>query len=196
MVQGSYAESSASLSPFSLNENTRGRPGRDRPRWRLVHAGRRPRHGAIVKGPIYRQGARIRSGCRPSSRSRRRRSNSRSCLRPPGICRSCVYTSSFSPLAQYWSRMFQVLTRRSDFGLLSPLSHAAACLGPEPGADSHIFSHRLVARSVRPRPPRRPPNRLWTPRRFSWEQEQNPHVAYGTQLGPHPDGPSYARDGR
>src|SRR6266436_3014181 len=53
--------------------------------------------------------------------------------------------------------MLQILTRRSDFGLLSPLSHAAACLGPEPGADSHIFSHRLVARSVRPRPPRRHP---------------------------------------
>ncbi len=96
----------------------------------------------------------------------------------------------FLPPVQYWSRIFQVLTRRSDFGLLSPLSHAAACLGPEPGADSHIFSHRLVARSVRPRPPRRPPNRLWTPRRFSRERERSPHVAYGTQLCPHPEGPS------
>jgi hypothetical protein len=51
------------------------------------------------RDPIYIRGARIRSGCRPSSPSRSRQSNSRSCLRPQSTYRSCVYISYFPPCA-------------------------------------------------------------------------------------------------
>jgi len=136
--------------------HTRGRPCSGRPRWRPVHEGR---HGAEQprRDPIYSLGARIRSGCRPSSPSRSRRSNSRSCLRPQSICRSRV-TSHISLLVHCLNRMTQVLTELFDIGLLSPLSHTlAVSLFPATGP---LWSMPLdvrsasCARSDHPRSPR------------------------------------------
>jgi hypothetical protein len=59
-----------------------------------VGASRAPRR-PTANGSTYRLGARTRSGCPASSPSRSRRSNSRSCLRPPSTdnrraCTSCL----------------------------------------------------------------------------------------------------------
>jgi hypothetical protein len=109
--------------------HTRGRPCSGRPRWRPVHAGR---HGVEQprRDPIYSLGARIRSGCRPSSPSRSRRSNSRSCLRPQSICRSRVYISYFPPFALFESNdsgPYRTLRYRPPF---SSLSHAGCVALP------------------------------------------------------------------
>ena len=140
---------------FSNHRFSRSRPidsmGHSRASLHFTAVARgRPRQGRREqprRNSIYRLGARIRSGCRPSSRSRRRQSNSRSCLRPPDICRSCVCMSFSSPLVHHWTRMNQVLTQKFDIGLLSPLSHAvnAACADPSRAEKSP----RLRAPSLR-----------------------------------------------